>query len=162
MLKQSPVRIIKVLDSVLAIFFVISVLAATVSAQNVTVSTENGNSIANGNSKEIAMKKVVTLNTDDGKDIAMGKVVSVTTDDGKDIAMETNDGNVGMKKIVGINTDDDTVISINRKVVAVKTDDDKEVAMGKIAAVKTDDGKEVALENISQYHFLKIRTHKMK
>lgn len=27
--------------------------------------------------------------------------------------------------------------------------------MGKIAAVKTDDDKEVALENISQHHFLK-------
>src|ERR1035437_5896729 len=103
MLKESSSRTKKVLTILLIALFAVSVLAVTVSAQNVTMSTENGNGIANGNSKEIAMKKVIDMKTDDGKDIAIGKIE----------AMETNDGKVGMGKIVGIKINNGTVISIN-------------------------------------------------
>ena len=44
MLKQYSKGIIKVLASLLIIFFVLSVTATTVSAQSATVSTENENS----------------------------------------------------------------------------------------------------------------------
>ena len=64
----------KILSFLLVICFLMSVTAAAVNAEN-------------GNGKEIAMKKVVAMKTDDGKIIAMKKVVAIKTDDGKDVAV---------------------------------------------------------------------------
>ena len=65
----------KTLSVLLVICFLMSVTAAAVNAEN-------------GNGKEIAMKKVVAMKTDDGKVIAMKKVVAMRTDDGKIIVIK--------------------------------------------------------------------------